>query len=99
MEFVPRHPHAIPPATSPDRLPCGAAVRRPSPLSSPDRVPAHGGTPPGHRQTTTPLTDLPRPPVVCWPHAARSSARAGGGAPPRGITPELTFDSQSILPD
>jgi hypothetical protein len=38
-----------------------------------------------HRATarhTTPLTDLPRPPVVCWPHAARSPARTGGGAPP-----------------
>jgi len=29
MEFVPRPPHAIPPATGPDCLPCGAAVRRP----------------------------------------------------------------------
>jgi len=32
MEFVPRHPHAIPPVTGPDRLPCGAVVRRLDPL-------------------------------------------------------------------
>src|SRR4029077_7950928 len=51
MEFGPLHPHALPPATGPDRLPCGAAVRRPGPLSPPYRFPAHGGTPPGHRQT------------------------------------------------
>src|SRR5215510_9113418 len=34
MEFVPRHPYAIPPATGPDdRLPGGAVVRRLGPLS------------------------------------------------------------------
>ena len=51
MEFVPRHLHTIPPATGPASLPCGAAVRRPSSLSPPDCFPAHGGPPPGHRQT------------------------------------------------
>src|SRR5262249_2799128 len=35
---------------------------------------------------TTPLTDLPWPPVVGRSHAARSPARTGGGAPPRGMT-------------
>jgi hypothetical protein len=63
MEFVPRHPHAIPPATGPDRLPCGAAVRSPGPLSPPDRFPAHGGTPPGHHQTHH-SPDCP-PPTAC----------------------------------
>ena len=63
MEFVPRRFHAIPLATGPDRLPCGAAVRRPGPLRSPDRVPAPGGTPPGHRQAH----HLPgrSPPAAC----------------------------------
>ena len=51
MEFVPRHPHAIPPPTSPDRLSWGAAVRRSGPVSPPDRVPARAETPRGHRQT------------------------------------------------
>src|SRR5215475_11090603 len=44
-------PPLSPPATGLDRLPCGAAVRRPGSLSPPDCFPAHGGTPPGHRQT------------------------------------------------
>ena len=61
MEFVPRHPRAIPPATGPDRLPCGAVLHSPGPLSLPDRVPACGGTPPGHRQTPHPPD---RPPLA-----------------------------------
>src|SRR5207237_9646845 len=51
MELGPRHPRAPPPATGPASLPCGAVLRRRGPLSPPDRVPACGGTPPGHRQT------------------------------------------------
>src|SRR5438874_8636605 len=50
MEFGPRHPHTFPPVTSPDRLPCGSAVRRPGLLSPPDHFPARAGPPPGHRQ-------------------------------------------------
>ena len=51
MEFGPRHPHPFPLTTSPDRLPCGAAVRRPGLLSPPDHFPrprrATTGPPPG----------------------------------------------------
>src|SRR5215831_58848 len=67
MEFVLRHPHAFPPATSPDRLPWGAAIRRPDPGSPPDRVPARAGTPLGHRQTDY-------PPGCSLPAAWRGSA-------------------------
>jgi hypothetical protein len=51
MEFVPRHPYAILPATGPDSLPGGAVVHSLGPLSPPDHFPACGETPPGHRQT------------------------------------------------
>src|SRR5262249_51319035 len=71
MEFVPRHPHAIPPTTSPDRLSCGAAVRRSGPVSPPARVPARAGTPLGHRQTDpTPG----RSPPAAWRGAASCRA-------------------------
>jgi hypothetical protein len=63
MEFGPRHPHAIPPPTSPERLACGAAVRRSGPVSPPDRVPARAGTPLGHRQTDHPPGRSP--PAAC----------------------------------
>src|ERR687884_494996 len=67
MEFVPRHPYAIPPATSPDRLPGGAVVRRPGSLSPPDHFPACGETPPGYRQ-------IHHPPERLLPAACRVSA-------------------------
>jgi hypothetical protein len=63
MEFVPRHPHALPPPTGPDHFPCGVAVSRLGPLSPPDRVPARAGPPPGRRQTH----HLPhRSPPTAW---------------------------------
>src|ERR687886_2805794 len=43
-----------------------------------------------HRATarhTTPLTDFSQQRVACRPHAARSPARTGGGAPPPRVTP------------
>jgi len=48
MEVMLGHSHALPPATGSDRLPCGPVVRRPGPLSPPDRVPARGETLLGH---------------------------------------------------
>jgi len=71
MEFGPRHPHALPPTTSPASLPCGAAGCRLGPLSPPDRVPARAGTPPGHRQTHhTP--DRPPPAACCVSASCRT---------------------------
>ena len=45
---------------------------------------------------TTPLTALPRPPLVGRPQATRSPARTGGGAPPRGITPVHTRNGPQV---
>src|SRR5919201_2169436 len=49
---------------------------------------------PSHRRAiarhTTALTDFSQQRVACRPHAARSPARTGGGAPPPRVTPVHT---------
>ena len=83
----PRHPACHRPC----RLTCGAVVRRPGAAEPPRPRPCLRQ---GHHRATarhtTPLAGLPQPPVVCRPHAARSPASTGGGAPPRGMTPVHT---------
>src|SRR5215467_1195327 len=67
--------------------PQGATLARCAPQTASLPAPGH------HRATarqTTPLADLPLLPGVGRLHAARSPARTGGGAPPRGITPMHT---------
>ena len=85
MEFVPRHPHAIPPATSPTSLPYGAAGCRPGPLRPPDRVPARAGTPRGHRQ-------IDHPPGCSLPAAWRGSTSCRALLSPYGRGRTATRD-------
>ena len=90
MEFGPRHPHALPPTTSPDRLSCGAAVRRSGPVSPPDRVPARAGTPRATARQTTPWPISPS--SLSWVGLMPRAPQPGqaGGAPRAGSRPVHT---------
>src|SRR5919199_2730894 len=75
-----RLPQALPASFG---VPQGADLARCAPQTA--SLPAlghHGAT----ARQTPPLAALSLPPGVGRLHAARSSARTGGGAPPRGMT-------------